>query len=165
MEDDSLISAFNRIGRRLRHAATRLTGSRDDADDALQDAFFRLWRSRHTITSATQAEKMLSAAVRNAGIDKLRERAHARRTDLEQAATAPDDAQESAERAELLDHVTRLIERALTEQQRLVLYLRDRDGWDMADIAARCGTSEANVRVILSRARRTIRELYRQQLL
>ena len=162
MEDESLIAAFNRIGHRLRRTALRLTGSRDDTDDALQEAFFRLWCHRHAITSHEQAEKMLSAAVRNAGIDTLRERARMQPT-TEAAEPAAREDEERADMADTLAHVTRLIEGALTEQQRRVLYLRDRDGWDIGDIAERYGISEANVRMILSRARRTVRDLYRKQ--
>ncbi|MDE6108718.1 MAG: sigma-70 family RNA polymerase sigma factor, partial [Muribaculaceae bacterium] len=139
-----------------------LTGSRDDADDALQEAFFRLWRHRHDITSREQAEKMLSVAVRNAGIDTLRERARMQPT-TETAEPAAREDEERANRADTLAQVTRLIESGLTEQQRKVLYLRDRDGWEIADIAARYGLTESHVRIILSRARRTVRELYRKQ--
>lgn len=63
-------------------------------------------------------------------------------------------------RASLYGEVSALIDRELSERDRRVLYLRDRDGWEMEDIAAALGISEANVRVILSRSRKTIRQIY-----
>ncbi|MDE6855666.1 MAG: sigma-70 family RNA polymerase sigma factor, partial [Muribaculaceae bacterium] len=40
------------------------------------------------------------------------------------------------------------------------LYPRDRDGWEFDEIAESFGISEANARMIVSRARKTIRSLY-----
>lgn len=56
-----------------------------------------------------------------------------------------------------------LINGRLSEQARSVLLLRDRDEWEFDAIAEHLGLSEANVRMILSRARRTVRDLYNQQ--
>ena len=49
MEEDKLTTAFRRISMRLRQSARKLTGTADDADDVLQEAFFRLWRKRSEI--------------------------------------------------------------------------------------------------------------------
>lgn len=71
--------------------------------------------------------------------------------------TTADDRQE---RRELYGEVTGLIDKELSERDRRILYLRDRDGWEMDDIALEMGISEANVRVILSRSRKIIRQIY-----
>lgn len=159
MEEDKLTSAFRRIGARLRLSVSRITGSADDADDALQEAFFRLWRRRSEITADDQAERLLSVSARNAGIDILRQRAHF--TDAEVPEVA--DSNEAGERAELLEEVTLLIGESLSEEHRQILYERDRNGWDIADIAEAHGLTESNVRMILSRSRRRVRELYIQR--
>ena len=160
MEEDSLTSAFRRIGSRLRLSAIRLTGTSDDADDALQEAFFRLWKRRGSISTREQAERMLTAAVRNAGIDTLRGRIH---TAADDEIPERADTDDSAERAELLAEVTRLIESRLTAEQREILYERDRYGWEFDEIAHRHGISEAHARMIVSRCRRKVRELYLQK--
>ena len=76
----------------------------------------------------------------------------------EQAEQAPDE-----DRTELLSDITALIDRTLTDEQRQILYERDRDGWEIEDIALRHGLSEANVRMILSRSRKRVRELYQKR--
>ncbi|MDE6541013.1 MAG: RNA polymerase sigma factor [Muribaculaceae bacterium] len=159
MEEDRLTSTFRRISERLRLSARKLTGTSDDADDALQEAFFRLWKHRQTILSHEQAERMLYTSVRNAGIDILRRRS--RFVDAGVPETADDDGH--GDRDDLFREVTALIDKSLSDRDRQILYERDRFGWEIADIAAAHGTSEANVRMILSRARKHIRELYRQR--
>lgn len=159
MEEDKLTTAFRRISMRLRQSARKLTGTADDADDVLQEAFFRLWRKRSEIRDEEHAEKLLTATVHNAGIDLLRYRArYSDETPEELAEQAPDE-----DRTELLSDVTALIDRTLTDEQRQILYERDRDGWEIEDIALRHGLSEANVRMILSRSRKRVRELYQKR--
>ncbi len=159
MEEDKLTTAFRRISMRLRQSARKLTGTADDADDVLQEAFFRLWRKRSEIHDEEHAEKLLTAIVHNVGIDLLRYRArYSDETPEEQAEQAPDE-----DRTELLSDITALIDRTLTGEQRQILYERDRDGWEIEDIALRHGLSEANVRMILSRSRKRVRELYQKR--
>ncbi len=159
MEEDKLTTAFRRISMRLRQSARKLTGTADDADDVLQEAFFRLWRKRSEIRDEEHAEKLLTATVHNAGIDLLRYRArYSDETPEERAEQAPDE-----DRTELLSDITALIDRTLTDEQRQILYERDRDGWEIEDIALRHGLSEANVRMILSRSRKRVRELYQKR--
>lgn len=67
-----------------------------------------------------------------------------------------------AETADIYQSVKALIDANLSQRDREIIYLRDRDGWEFEEIAARYNITEANVRVILSRARRTIRQLYLQ---
>ena len=48
----------------------------------------------------------------------------------------------------------------LPEKQRLVLVMRDIDGMEYDEICRATGLNETNVRVTLSRARKTLRELF-----
>ena len=62
---------------------------------------------------------------------------------------------------ELYHRVDSLIKTVLSERDRRILLLRDYSGWEMADIAAELGLTEANVRVVLSRARRAVAKAYK----
>lgn len=156
MEDERLTSVFRRVAWRLRASARKITGTPDDADDALQDAFSRLWCHRSRIASDEQAERLLATSVRNAGIDIVRRRA--RYSDAE-LPDAPDEGLDD-HTEQLLCDVTALIDAELDERQRAILYERDRYGWEIDEIAERHGMTEANVRMVLSRSRRRVRELY-----
>ncbi len=157
-----------RIKGRLQMTARRIV-SDEAVDDALQDAFVRLWSRRSDFDSATAVEGVAVTTVRNICIDTLRRDAVRRHDDIDDnpsaAAVTEDYGDDRQERRELYGEVTGLIDKELSERDRRILYLRDRDGWEMDDIALEMGISEANVRVILSRSRKIIRQIYlkRQQ--
>ena len=138
--------------------------SDEAVDDALQDAFVRLWSRRSDFDSATAVEGVAVTTVRNICIDTLRRDAVRRHDDIDDnpsaAAVTEDYGDDRQERRELYGEVTELIDKELSERDRRILYLRDRDGWEMDDIALEMGISEANVRVILSRSRKIIRQIY-----
>lgn len=157
-----------RIKGRLQMTARRIV-SDEAVDDALQDAFVRLWSRCSDFDSATAVEGVAVTTVRNICIDTLRRDAVRRHDDIDDnpsvAAVTDDYGDDTQERRELYGEVTGLIDKELSERDRRILYLRDRDGWEMDDIALEMGISEANVRVILSRSRKIIRQIYlkRQQ--
>lgn len=168
MKEELLTSVFMRIKGRLQMTARRIV-SDEAVDDALQDAFVRLWSRRSDFDSATAVEGVAVTTVRNICIDTLRRDAVRRHDDIDDnpsaAAVTEDSGDDTQERRELYGEVTELIDKELSERDRRILYLRDRDGWEMDDIALEMGISEANVRVILSRSRKIIRQIYlkRQQ--
>ncbi|MBD5247014.1 MAG: sigma-70 family RNA polymerase sigma factor [Barnesiella sp.] len=165
MKEELLTSVFMRIRGRLQSAARRLVDD-EAVNDALQDAFVRLWNRRSDLDTESAVEGMAVTTVRNICIDTLRRDAVRRHDDIadnEKATAVTDDADDSRERGELYGEVSRLIDTSLSERDRRILYLRDRDGWEMEDIAEEMGISETNVRVILSRARKTIRQIYRNR--
>lgn len=152
-----------RIKGRLQMTARRIV-SDEAVDDALQDAFVRLWSRRSDFDSATAVEGVAVTTVRNICIDTLQRDAVRRHDDIDDnpsaAAVTDNYGDDRQERRELYGEVTELIDKELSERDRRILYLRDRDGWEMDDIALEMGISEANVRVILSRSRKIIRQIY-----
>lgn len=73
---------------------------------------------------------------------------------------ATDDAKEQDMR-ERFDAVKRIVEMQLSDTQRRVLWMRDYEGYSFAEIAAAVDMTEENVRQTLSRARKQIRETYK----
>jgi RNA polymerase sigma-70 factor (ECF subfamily) len=60
----------------------------------------------------------------------------------------------------LFNNVKSIIDKELTDVQRNILYLRDYEDYSYQDIAQMMNMSETNVRMTISRARRTVRECY-----
>ena len=142
--------------------AERITGNRDDAADAVQDAFVKLWQQNERYQTMTHAQGAGMTTVRNLSIDMVRR--NARRTDveIENAADAVMDTTDE-ERNLTYQQVRRIIDHELSPKQRTIIDLREMEGLDFDDIANRLDMTAANVRVELSRARKRVREIYRNR--
>lgn len=157
---DLLTSVFTRLRPRLHSTARRLLESDDDADDAVQEAFCRLWQRRDRLSGESEAEGVSVTTVRNICIDSLRQR-QSRPTDpLDERSDRPDDTGTSPPSQELVEEVNILISASLSARDREILIHRECDGWEFDDIAEHYGMTEASVRVAISRARRTVRQCY-----
>lgn len=156
---DILTKTFIGIRQRLHIMASRMLADDAEADDVLQDAFYRLWQRRNAIESESQAEGLSTITVRNICIDNLRRRQNKGTEPLDTAITQQAD-EDDDDRRETYESVHTIIERELGERERRVITMRDSMGMDFEDIADTLGISENNVRMILSRARRTVRMIY-----
>ncbi|MBD5261169.1 MAG: sigma-70 family RNA polymerase sigma factor [Bacteroides sp.] len=140
-----------------------MSRSADDDEDALQEAFCRLWTRRDEFSSQGEAEGFLTVAARNVTIDRHRRRQAYPETDIDILNRTPSGEDDSDSRLEQIAEVNRLISIHLSERDREILHRHDRDGWDFDEIADHFGITQANARMILSRARKTIRTLYKTQ--
>ena len=157
MERDFIISAFRSVRRRL------MSRRSDDDEDALQEAFCRLWCRRADFSSQSEAEGFLTVAARNVSIDRQRRRKTHPETDIDNIDRHPVADDNSDSPVELIAEINRLIETHLPPRDREILHRHDRDGWEFDEIAEHFGISQPNARMIVSRARKAIRTLYRQR--
>ncbi|MCM1452165.1 MAG: sigma-70 family RNA polymerase sigma factor [Clostridium sp.] len=163
MKQAILTSTFMRFRDRLRHVAFGIVGNSDDAEDALHDAFCRLWSRHPDIADETSALKLSFTAVRNSAIDTLR-----RSKSLSEAASEAsllnggDDGDEDSS-LQTYSAVLALSKRALKPLQYEIFRLHDVEGIPYPEVAEKMGLTQEHVRVTLSRARKTIRDLYRKQ--
>ena len=164
-EKNPVLAAFERIRQNLRSMATRLLGDEDDADDALQDAFVKLWVRRSDIHTADEAAALMTVTVRNLSIDKLRRQQTSPTVALdEERDKIPDDeAALQAETEERYRQVQRIIAARLTPLQQKILRMRDCEDLGYEEIAQALEMQPAAVRMQLSRARKTVRCIYREQ--
>lgn len=163
MDNEAMTSTFSRLRQRLLGMAQRITGNSDDAADAVQDAFTRLWMRRSQLPGEA-AEGTAVVAVRNASLDALRRRNSRHSVQLDDAfVAASEPATQWDERAEAYRQVRAIIDTRLTESQRRVLVMRDFEGCGFDEIAQALGISADSARMQLSRARKAVRECYRQR--
>ena len=161
-QTDRITNAFTTLREQMLSLAERITGNREDAADAVQDAFVKLWqqRGRYETTSHAQGAGMMT--VRTTSIDMARRNTHLVDVTVDQV---PDLIEEpnADERTQVYQQVRRIIDNELSPKQRAIIDMREMEGLEFDDIAARLGMTAANVRVELSRARKKVREIYRNQ--
>lgn len=141
---------------KLHRSALGFLKNDEDARDALQDTFFNLWRDGGTETQ-TEARNKLFAVLRNICIDRLRK---PKTYSLDE--TDRDSLQVKAFSFEDMDKYESLLTTGLTDIQRHVYSLVTHDGMEYDAIAETLGMSVEAVRMNMSRARKKIRDNYKQ---
>lgn len=163
-EEQPLLTAFTQLRKRFLRLASRFLPDEDDANDALQDAFCRLWPRRQQIRSPQEAEALAVTTIRNLCIDQLRkDKVQVVELDAERDSSPTESMEETMEKEELFHEVEELIERELSDMQRLILRKKEYEDKDVHEIAQELDMQPAAVRMQLSRARKIIRECYRKK--
>src|SRR5215831_9740198 len=145
----------------LRAVACRILGSNAEADDAVQEAWFRLTRS--DVNSVENLGGWLTTVVARVCLDMLRSRKSRKEESLEdQHLKALEDPRQAnpAEEALLADSVGSallIVLGALTPAKRVAFVLHDLFDLPFEEIAPIVGRSEAAARQLASRARRRVR--------
>lgn len=124
-----------------------------EAEDAVQDLYERLWR-RRLFLRQEGFRSLVMTAIRNAALDRLRERERRRHASIDEVAT------ESVELEDRRDEflIIKGIIARLPEREREVIHLRDVEGMAFEDIAEVVECSEVAARMAHSRARQKVRE-------
>ena len=132
------------------------------AEDALQEAFCRLWGRKYKIASFKEAVGLLSRTGKNIEIDEYRKIRNRRKVNVEDV-RIEDGSSAAAERAALFRKVEASLESELTRLQKQILRMHEYDDMSFEDIAEELGMQPAAVRMQASRARKTLRDKFRKE--
>ena len=137
--------------------ARRMLRDDAEAEDAVQEAFLRLWRSAGTLeVGAAGVRPWLRRVVSNLCIDRVRSGAKVTVTDeVPEQVDAPRQLA-SIEAEELRQRVDGAL-KELPERQRLALTLFHYEGLSQIEIGAQMGISDEAVESLLARARRQLK--------
>ena len=148
---------------RLMATATRMLGSRSEAEDALQDSLASLWVTRHRLDPNRPIEPMLTTIVLNKCRDRLRQRKAAffmrfaaERVTKTVSADTPSPETETADR-EALAKIRQAIS-ALPTKLKEALVLVAIDGRSQREAASLLGVSEKAIETRIYRARKILKE-------
>lgn len=141
----------------------RLLVSTEEAEDATQELYLKLWKNRAKISSYKNIEAFAMTMTKNYCFDRLKSKQASNlslvHSNYKEKGTLLD------KRIELNDSVSiihQLIEQ-LPQQQRIIIQLRDVEQYEFEEIGKMLDIKPTAVRVALSRARKKIKEQLTKQ--
>lgn len=146
----------------LYRLARRFLISSDEAQDAVQEVFLKLWKNKEAIKKYRSPEAFAYTMTKNYCLDRLKSK---QASNLKLVHTNFENRTNLEQHIEAKDGVSLLFKlmETLPEQQKTILHLRDVEQLAFSEIAKITNTSQANVRVALSRARKKIKGLLLKQ--
>jgi RNA polymerase sigma-70 factor (ECF subfamily) len=164
MKQDCFRNKILPLNDKLFRLALSITGSRQDAEDAVQDTLLNVWK-RDKWEDVENLEAYCYRSVRNIAIDKiaLKENQQEAWNDGYDKLDAEESAQERLEQEEHLLLLEDFI-RKLPEKQRIVFQLREVEELSYKQIAEIMNISEEQVKVNLFRARQKIKAFFERLL-
>ena len=147
-------------GKKLYHFALLLLKDEHAAQDAIQEVYLKLWKIRDDLEKINNIEAFALKITKNWCLDKLKAK---KAILIENYANGFDYLKENDEPHNLMERDEKIkllydIMETLPEQQRILIKLREIDGYDFDEIAEITELNEVTIRVNLSRARKKIRE-------
>ena len=167
-DERAVAECRKRYGGLCRSVATHILGSKEDAEEAENDAYLRAWNAIPPECPA-RLGAYLAAVCRRLAIDRLRAEKSRKRGAGEYilaldelTETLADLSDGPAEQTELRDGIERFLD-TLPQQQRRIFLLRYWWALSVKEIARETGAGESAVKQSLARARAKLREFWERE--
>ena len=162
MQQKEFITMVSPFKDKVFRLAKRLLISTEEAEDATQEVMVKLWTKNETLSELRSMEAMAMTMTKNYCLDQLKSKLAGNLTLVHNNYSDNQASlQQKIEDIDSLSWVEKIIN-DLPEQQKLIIQMRDIDQYEFEDIAKILVISEATIRVALSRARKTIREIIKK---
>lgn len=158
MNTDIFKETFIPYHQKLYRIAYRILKDQGNAEDIVQETYIKLWNKRSEMRGIENTEAYAIIILRNTCLDFLRKKKNYL-SDFELDVEEPHSLIKEVELKDEVEHVKELVSR-LPDQQKLVMQLKHWDDYTDDEIEEITGMSQVNIRVTLSRARKTIREQF-----
>ncbi len=144
---------------KLYRLALGIVGDTYDAEDIIQELLIKIWNRIEQFNEIENKEAWCMTVTRNLAIDKVRSRKASVHslddyTFLRDSESTPDIKLENSDR---LNSIMALLNE-LPEKQRMIVYLRDVEGYSYKEIADITENTLDFIKVSLHRARKTLKE-------
>lgn len=133
-------------------AALSCCKNKDDADDAVQNAFLKLWKSNEEFTDDEHIKRWLIRVAVNECKSTWRSFWHRNKVSFDDLDTEP--AYRDEAHSELLDVIEKL-----PQNYKAVIHLYYYEGYDVREISQILGITESNVQIRLMRARNKMKTI------
>ena len=142
---------------RLYRIAKRLLVSSEEAEDAVQEVYLKLWKGKQRIQEYKNPEAFAITMTKNYCLDRLKSKQASNLKIVHNNYQNSENIERKVEANDGVALVFKIME-SLPEQQRIILQLRDVEQYEYAEIAKMLDSNETAIRVALSRARKAVRE-------
>jgi RNA polymerase sigma-70 factor (ECF subfamily) len=154
----------HQLSRKLYGFAFRILRNQEEAEDAVQEIFIKLWNMRKELKKFKSIEALSTTMIKNFCIDQLRKQKSFVSEEFNNSnsydLTSPSPHEQMAE-AESNKIIYQIIDNLPDIYKEVVKY-RDIEGFSYEEIAEKTGQNINTLRVNLSRARGFIREEYKK---
>ena len=149
------------LAERFYRAAYYMLESQQDAEDAVQELYLRIWKSHANLTDLKSPAAYGMSLLKNICIDRIRRR-EIRKTEPLEAGVPQADAPPEKRLAarDILKKVMEEIDR-LPQTQARVMKMMVIEDLDYKEISERTSLSQVHVRVLISTARKTLKQKLR----
>lgn len=157
MEKTEFIRLIMPFKDKLYRLAKRILVSSDEAEDAVQEVFLKLWNGKQNIENYKNPEAFAITMTKNYCLDRLKSKQASNLKIVHSNYQTSENIERKIEANDGVAMVLKIME-TLPEQQRIVLQLRDVEQFEFSEIAEMLDSNETAIRVALSRARKTVRD-------
>lgn len=141
--------------------AFHLLESREEAEDAVQELYLKLYESKHRLMAVSEPLAYGISVLRNICIDRIRRRTVRKAEPVDERIPLEDASPDSrAVSKDLLESLMTEMDK-LPDRQARVLKMKAVEGLDYKEIAETTGLSQVHVRVLVSTARKTLKRRLR----
>ena len=151
-------SEYLSLAETLYKVAYYILESEDEAEDAVQELYLKLWESRKSLDGIRQPKAYCIRMLKNLCIDRIRSAVHLAFTENLPESPAPRSQDDDFDARHRLDKVLKAV-KALPERQKQVLLMRTVEGLSYEEMSARTGMNNATLRVTLSQARTKLKSM------
>jgi RNA polymerase sigma factor (sigma-70 family) len=151
---------IRKSSRNLYGIAFRILRSQEDAEDAVQEVFIKLWKQGNKIDEYNNIEAMAVTMLKNYCIDQIRKDKHFVRDEQEKQDlknvdnSSPYQLMENSETENILYHIID----QLPDVYKNAIRLKEMEELSYEEIAGKTGQNINTLRVVISRARKLIRD-------
>lgn len=159
MNRDEFNKYVKLISRRLYSLAFRILGKQEEAEDAVQEVFIRMWNMGNKLDNYESVDALATTMTKNYCIDQLRRSRIVFENDMTIRDVSVAATDEIIENAESYIIIQKIIGN-LAPNYREMIIMRDIDELSYEEIAEKTGQNINSIRVNLSRARAIVRKEY-----
>ena len=151
-------SQYLSLAEALYRVAFYILESEAEAEDAVQELYLKLWKNRSALDGIRSPKAYAMTLLRNICMDRIRQEKQISGAEVPESIGGGFDPEAAMDGKERLEKVLAAV-KSLPDKQREILILRAVEGLSYDEITERTGINYLSLRVLLSRARQTLKKL------